>query len=161
MAGIRNFGSMLVFDHALAPLASRNSDDIGLGLIEAIEDCPHGIAQGDVEKSLSINAEQVSAGVLEGHTLTVVVNTVPPLIVFEVVPQAVKDAAEIFGGPAVAEGNKFQQRVKWQRRQREIRPSFDRSGHGVRYDVTEACHVEDYPVFELQTSIRRHRRAER
>lgn len=94
-----DFGSMLIFDHALSPLVSRNSDDISLGLIEAIEDGRHCAAQRGVEKPLSINAEQVSAGVFEGHTLAVVVNTVPPLVVFDVVFQAVKDAIQIFGRP--------------------------------------------------------------
>jgi hypothetical protein len=98
---------MLVFDQAASPLASHNSDDIGLRPIKAIEDGLHGVAQGGVEKSLSINAKQVGACVLEGHTLTVVVNTVPPFVGFEVVLQAVMDTAEIFGCPTVAEGNKL------------------------------------------------------
>ena len=85
---------MLIFDHALSPLASRNSDDIGLGLIEAIKDGRHCAAQCGVKKPLSIKPEQISAGVFEGHTLAVVVNTVPALVVFEIVLQAMKDAAQ-------------------------------------------------------------------
>ena len=65
---------MLVFEQALPPLASGNSDDGGSGLIEAIEDTPNSVAQSRVQKSPSINAEQIGTGVFKGHTLAAMVN---------------------------------------------------------------------------------------
>ncbi|MEO7157857.1 MAG: hypothetical protein ABI039_09865 [Vicinamibacterales bacterium] len=41
---------MLVFDQASSRLGSSDSDDIGVRTSEAIEDGPHGVGHGGVEK---------------------------------------------------------------------------------------------------------------
>jgi hypothetical protein len=75
--------------------------------------------------------------------------------------QAVQDASQVFGILPVAEGYELQQRIQWQRRQREGGTSFDLRRNGVRNDMAEPGHVENESLLESQTPIWSDRFAER
>ena len=89
-------------------------------------------------------------------------NTVSAVVVFEVVLQAVEDAAQILGLLPVAEGDELQEGVERQRRERQwLGRLRSNRRDGVGHDMVEAGHVEDEAFFELETPIRCNRLAER
>ena len=108
---LENLDSVLIFDGKPALLSHHDPHDVRVRIAKAIEDRPDGPAERLVEKGPTVDTEQVRARVLEGHALAFVFDSVAPLIVLEIVLQAVEDTSEVFGVFPVAERDELQQCV--------------------------------------------------
>jgi hypothetical protein len=80
--------------------------------VEAVKNRRHGPTEWRVKKGPPIDAKQVGASVVIGHARTVVIDAVSSVVLFEIVLQAMEDAAQIFGGLPVGERNQLEEDVE-------------------------------------------------
>ena len=138
---LEDVGSVFVFDQEPSPLSRHNPYLGGVRIAEAIKHSCHGAAEGFVQESPPIVAEQIRAGVFVRHPLALMLDTVSALIVFEVVLKTVEDSGQVLGLFPVAEGDQFEQRVKGQWRQRQCWATFDlpSGGHSAQLGRSLPC----------------------
>jgi hypothetical protein len=90
----------------------RETNDWSVGIVKAVKNASHCLAEGGIQEEPSIEAEQVRARVLVRDARTVELNAIASLIVFEIVLQAVQHAAKIFGCASIAERDQLEQGVE-------------------------------------------------
>ena len=111
---LEDLKSVLVFYDQPARLSSHHSDDGRVRVVESVKDGRDGFAEGLVQKGLSLDTDHVGAGVLVGHPFAVVIDAVPPIIVFKVVFKAMEDTREILRLVSVTEGHQLEQDIERQ-----------------------------------------------
>ena len=114
MKKLEDFKSVLISYDEPARLSNHDSDDGRVRVVESVKDRLDGFSEGLVQKGLGLDTEHVGAGVLVGHAFTVVIDVVPPIIVFKVVFQAMEDTGKILGRLSVTEGHRLEQDIKRQ-----------------------------------------------
>jgi len=98
-----DLGPMLVLDQYVTLLPGDGSDQRSVRVIQLNEHTLDNDPRGTVEKGPPVHAEHVGARELEGDTSAVVFHAVSPVIVVEVVAQAVQHAGQILRCSPVTE----------------------------------------------------------